>query len=380
MDKNSILTWTSWNLNEAKSANRSVKDLSAKKKAKQGKQPSRREFLKTIFKTAATTAATILALKTLYKALQDSYTPFSVTMVAVESLNLSSAAKKFLFKAYGSVIPNFEQRLIETEFEVAGSLYGSKIMMNQKMYDAIIMFTLRVGVKKFKKSKFLASIKKSDWKEALEQLKKDNTQTWTIPAGDDIKKWEINLFSTWDSEVHDVELAQIEIDDTTPDTNMVRLLNRIATSYIGQEEISGNKGFYDKSFENKMRDIGWKPGHAWCCYFQELVFKEAFEKQPDLWNKMERLFHGNTIRTYMNFSLSRYFKVGQTPRPGALAVWRYSVTRGHIGLVTSVNGNQFTTIEGNTTRSGGAEGTHVMKKTRTRDQGYLKLLGFIYII
>ena len=36
----------------------------------------------------------------------------------------------------------------------------------------------------------------------------------------------------------------------------------IARKYLGQTEISGNKGFNDKLFEKRMKDVGWLPGLA----------------------------------------------------------------------------------------------------------------------
>ena len=45
----------------------------------------------------------------------------------------------------------------------------------------------------------------------------------------------------------------------------------IAESYVGQQEITSNKGFKTPAFQKKMQDCGWKVGHAWCSYFAELV-------------------------------------------------------------------------------------------------------------
>ena len=34
-------------------------------------------------------------------------------------------------------------------------------------------------------------------------------------------------------------------------------LKEVAEKYIGQTEISGNKGFNDKKFEKKLKEVGW---------------------------------------------------------------------------------------------------------------------------
>ena len=52
----------------------------------------------------------------------------------------------------------------------------------------------------------------------------------------------------------------------------------IAMNYLGQEEVSGNMGFEDDEFEKKMKAVGWEKGQAWCAYFAELVWKEAYKE------------------------------------------------------------------------------------------------------
>ena len=163
---------------------------------------------------------------------------------------------------------------------------------------------------------------------------------------------------------------------------------KVAQSYLNQEEKPGNKGWKDPSFEAKMKAVGWKPTDAWCCYFAELVAKEAFGPGPT-WDALDRLFSPNCQATYANFSQSKLFKVGKIAKPGALAVWRMGKTwKGHIGIVETVKFDAnsvrvFTCIEGNTNAAGGREGTHVLRKNRravwTNGSG-LNLTGFIYLV
>jgi hypothetical protein len=144
----------------------------------------------------------------------------------------------------------------------------------------------------------------------------------------------------------------------------------------------------DPSFEAKMKAVGWKPTDAWCCYFAELVAKEAFGP-GEKWNALDRLFSPNCQATYANFSQSKMFKVGKVARPGSLAVWRMGTTwKGHIGIVETITTTagkvtSFTCIEGNTNAAGSREGTHVLRKNRRalfgRGAG-LNLIGFIYLV
>lgn len=157
----------------------------------------------------------------------------------------------------------------------------------------------------------------------------------------------------------------------------------VARQYLNQQEISGNKGWIDKGFEAKMREVGWQPTHSWCCYFTELVAKESFKDNPDTVKALGRLFQASCTATYANFSGSSLFKVGKVPKVGSLIVWRLGQGwKGHIGIVESIKDGVMTTIEGNTNLSGSREGTHVLRKTRklvwTNGPG-LNLVGFIYL-
>ena len=156
----------------------------------------------------------------------------------------------------------------------------------------------------------------------------------------------------------------------------------IASKYVGQREISGNNGWHDKAFEAKMKATGWASGQAWCAYFTELVWTEAY-KSNALQKSVIALFSASATGTYSNFSGSSLFKVGNIARPGALAVWRYgSGWKGHIGIVESAKGNNFVCIEGNTNTAGAREGVMVMRRNRRTDQKFsatgLNLIGFVY--
>lgn len=158
----------------------------------------------------------------------------------------------------------------------------------------------------------------------------------------------------------------------------------IASGYVGQQEISGNKGFKNPAFQKKMQDCGWDVGQSWCAYFSELVWKEAFTKTHPFYNTLDRLFSPSAVSTYSNFKGSTNFQAGNKPRAGALAVWRLgNGWQGHIGIVEKIiDKSLFGTIEGNTNSAGGREGIEVARKTRSlgmpfRPKG-LNLIGFIY--
>lgn len=161
---------------------------------------------------------------------------------------------------------------------------------------------------------------------------------------------------------------------------------QVAQSYLFQEEISGNKGFKNPSFQKKMADCGWNLGQSWCAYFCELVWKEAYGKTNPLYPALDRLFSPSATATFSNFSGNTQFTTGKTPKVGALAVWRYgNGWQGHIGIVAEIrNKNEFRSVEGNTNTDGSREGYGVFNKVRAtnlppKTKG-LNLIGFIYPI
>ena len=157
----------------------------------------------------------------------------------------------------------------------------------------------------------------------------------------------------------------------------------IAKKYIGQTEIPGNKGFNNADFEAKMKAVGFQPTHAWCCYFAELVFKEAF---PEKFKDLDKLFSASTVQTFNNFKKANYV-ISDVPVKGYLVIWQNQKdgvpqSTGHAGIVTDVyNKELFKSIEGNTNDQGGREGYIVAEKLRKvkKVQNGLQVLGFVKI-
>ena len=153
----------------------------------------------------------------------------------------------------------------------------------------------------------------------------------------------------------------------------------IARKYLGQTEISGNKGFNDKVFEKRMKDVGWLPGLAWCSFLGEMIWREAY---PFFSKDFDKLFSGSATTTYKNFEQAGW-PVGQVPKVGALVVWRLGTGwQGHLGVVTTENIKSFTSVEGNTNDGKSREGyivaehPHIISKT-LKPNG-LNLVGFVY--
>ena len=157
-------------------------------------------------------------------------------------------------------------------------------------------------------------------------------------------------------------------------------ISDIAKSYLGQKEISVNKGFVNKEFDKKMRSIGFYTGAPWCGFFPLLVYSEAKQSVKLLSASSKRIIEKATAAGNWHAE----------PVEGAVVVWASfkngkRLSTGHIGIVTEVkDAVNYTTVEGNTTDKGGREGImvalrnrHLTKDKWTVDNG-LRLMGFVY--
>jgi len=158
---------------------------------------------------------------------------------------------------------------------------------------------------------------------------------------------------------------------------------KFSESLIGQTEISGNLGFTNERFQQLMKEVGWKPGDAWCVYFVKLAW---YNMAPEfLKAKILKKVSGSSWQTWENLKNDNSFIVSAVPKPGDMAIWRtykngQPQLSGHAGIVKNLGYGNFTTIEGNTNETGGSEGYTVAEKTRNIDyttNNGLRLMGFI---
>lgn len=158
----------------------------------------------------------------------------------------------------------------------------------------------------------------------------------------------------------------------------------IAKKYLGEREESGNMGFKNPEFEAKMKAVGFQDGHAWCCLYAEMVFKEAL---PEKFKELDKLFSASCVQTFKNFENAKY-PVHALPRPGYLVLWQ-SIKEGkpqptgHAGIVTSLKSTwEFSSIEGNTSEAGSREGVIVginERKVLKDVWNGLKVIGFFQL-
>lgn len=159
--------------------------------------------------------------------------------------------------------------------------------------------------------------------------------------------------------------------------------SEVAKQYIGFEEKPANTGFKNAEFEKKMKAVGFESGHAWCAYFAELCFKEAY---PEKNKELDKLFSASAVQTFFNFQKAGY-KISATPVADSLVIWQNQkagkpMWNGHAGIVSEViDKATFRSIEGNTNDDGSREGYEVALKKRTTGTKLngLQVLGFVII-
>lgn len=126
-------------------------------------------------------------------------------------------------------------------------------------------------------------------------------------------------------------------------------LIQIANAEVGYLEKSSNSQLDSKTanagtanYTKYWRDI--KPeyqGQPWCACFVTWCFVNAFGKN----NAQKLLKHYPYVYCP---TMANLFTLNANPKVGDIVIFKHNGTFTHTGIVTSVNGDYFTTIEGNT--------------------------------
>ena len=156
-------------------------------------------------------------------------------------------------------------------------------------------------------------------------------------------------------------------------------IKEIAEKYIGQKEITGNRGFLDPLFETKMRSVGFYTGAPWCLFFVKLVWHEAGQNHSRV--------SSSSVQTMKMASKDKNWHT--VPVVGAIAIFRMfkngePTSQGHGCIVTEIGKGIYTTVDGNTSDKNQREGIMVAIRNRhlnaeswNKNNG-LRLMGFVY--
>ena len=173
---------------------------------------------------------------------------------------------------------------------------------------------------------------------------------------------------------------------------------QIALDYSNQNitEIQTNDGWTDKDYQADMTSVGWEMGDEWCAASAILDWKKGYADNPDVWAHAKNLVSLNSQQLARNFHADPVWPTSaDVPKLGAIVIWQAgdSSTQGHAGIVVAINGNQFTSVEGNTTsavvpnpnpgaseREGWTVATHVHNIGLPHSSLNLNLDRFIYAI
>lgn len=162
---------------------------------------------------------------------------------------------------------------------------------------------------------------------------------------------------------------------------------QVAQSYLGKDEEPGNKGWYDETFEAKMLARGWQVSEAWCAYFAELVWYEAYQGYHQIQKDIDRLFSGSAVQTLRNFQEEVDWVVSRNFVPGSIVAFqRYRDGEphwsGHLAIGVEVVNDVVSSIDGNSNPTGGREGYTVARVKRVINfkpvTNGLVMIGFIH--
>jgi hypothetical protein len=129
---------------------------------------------------------------------------------------------------------------------------------------------------------------------------------------------------------------------------------QIATDYSNQNitEIQPNAGWTNPVYEADMKALGWEKGDEWCAASAILDWKKGYAGSPVVWQIASKLVSLNSQQMARNFHADPVWPTSTSiPKLGAIVVWQAgnSAVEGHCGIVVTINGNRFTSVEGNTT-------------------------------
>lgn len=173
-----------------------------------------------------------------------------------------------------------------------------------------------------------------------------------------------------------------------------RRIIRHAKKFLGISEIGDNQDFSSPEFKQKLINVGWSPGLAYCAFTVKALMLDTYPELSEKTYNSKKLidyFSGSSQSTYANMqqlqSETGLFTVGGLPKPGDVVIWQdydasgNGTANGHEGVVTKVNGDKFSTIEANTSELGSSDQGVYNKEhslgEMARTTG-LKLKGFIH--
>lgn len=133
--------------------------------------------------------------------------------------------------------------------------------------------------------------------------------------------------------------------------------------YVGEKEIPGNKGWYNKVIQSFMNSF-WRIGNPWCASFRGAIWEMAYkikyghlEQCAALIRDLKKLHSANSQQMFRNFQNSSIFTTSDSPVIGASYVWAYTsngklTIHGHTGTaVQSIISSETVKLKGENTKT-----------------------------
>jgi hypothetical protein len=173
--------------------------------------------------------------------------------------------------------------------------------------------------------------------------------------------------------------------------DIVNLANQYAAA--GITEIQPNNGWQPNAkfptYEQDMVNLtGWYHGAEWCSAQAILTWKKAYAGNAIMLGIINRLVSLNSQAMGNQFHADKYWPTSSNvPQLGTIVIWALgdSLTTGHAGIVTAINGSTFTSVEGNTSlpnagneREGWTVASHIHTIGLPHSTFNLNLSRFIY--
>lgn len=161
-------------------------------------------------------------------------------------------------------------------------------------------------------------------------------------------------------------------------------LTETVSNAVWDDVLTAGQDARGAELRQSLLDTGWQLGWAYCAAFAEVCWRAGYRDRAEL-PLICKSMTPSVMGTFDNFDHLK--RITQKPVPGALMLMQHGNTyQGHAGIVVSVSGSTFSTIEGNTSQAGGTveqqrNGDGVYRKTHTLDftkfDSRLWLKGFV---
>lgn len=161
-----------------------------------------------------------------------------------------------------------------------------------------------------------------------------------------------------------------------------------ALEFLDTRNINDCFDYVEPMYQVKLKEFGWPLPFAAQSIVCEIIWKIGLRGVSSEVRQVDRLFSPSPISTHANFrgleKGSGGFTTGNTPEPGAIAIWKHGNTwKGEMGIVLTVSEDkkEFEQAQGRCL-TGNTKFLTLEKKKKRADNPWrndrLNLIGFIY--